>query len=72
MSPLITPEKLAELLEALKAGGWPAAPNTEDPVERLEAHARQHQQECWCDIKDLLSTGHSPGCPERVVRELQK
>ncbi len=22
-----------------------------DPVEELEAHARQHQQECWCDIK---------------------
>ena len=42
-----------------------------DPVEELEAHAHQHQQECWCDIKDLMSTGHSPSCPERIVRELQ-
>lgn len=75
------------LLKALEAGNYNAAPTKlvqgtgyyplgsdprMDPVEVLEAHARQHQRECRCDIKDLMSTGHSPSCPERIVRELQK
>lgn len=77
----MTPELRAALLAALEASNYKAAPAKLvqgtgyyplDPVEALEAHARQHQQECRCDIKDLMSTGHSPSCPERIVRELQK
>jgi hypothetical protein len=64
-------------LKALEAGNYNAAPEKPvqalgDDPDQLEAHARQHQQECRCDIKDLMSTGHSPSCPERIVRELQK
>lgn len=61
------------LLKALEAGNYNAIPT--DLVQKVYpvgGDPVEHQQECRCDIKDLMSTGHSPNCPERIVRELQK